>query len=161
MKVVPARQAEAAQGLENLLNDPDQRTLDAAVQGLSVWATKANAPAVARVLDDTNPFRRWKALKILARLKDDKSAEAIARCLTQRQDRTEAARALVALGPGAEKAVIPFLGNQDPLVRREALRVLAQVGTPASIPAIKQLGTLDRTLTRDAAAAVQLINARK
>lgn len=76
-------------------------------------------------------------------------------------DRPKAARALTAMGPLAEKAVVPLVGKGDPPTRMAACGVLAAVGTPESLPALEAAARdPDRNVARAAADAVLAIKGR-
>jgi hypothetical protein len=72
---------------------------------------------------------------------------------------------LIALGPGAEEAVVPLLKSPDGLVRRQACWVLAEIGTAKSVPSLEAVGgayvTVDPDFYRQTQAAVARMAARQ
>ena len=42
-------------------------------------------------------------------------------------------------GPEKREDVLPFLGNQDPTIRGDAIRILKEIGTQQSVPALQAL----------------------
>jgi hypothetical protein len=132
-----ARREEVAKALVALLTDPDMFTRKEVVQALGIWGTKDSVPSLLPLLEDTWVFTRWEAMTALGKLQDDRAAEPIAKRLATHQDRMHASKALQALGSKAEKAVIPYLKNEDWGIRLEACRILGAIGTKASKPALE------------------------
>jgi HEAT repeat protein len=138
MPVDNERRKEVAQALEALLEDTAPGGgPDLAAKALVVWATKDNVPALIKALDHQSAGVRHPALEALGKLKDERSVEPVARRLTQGADRTQAVKALQALGPPAEKEALKYLQAQDKAVRIAACHVLQEVGTKASVPALQ------------------------
>jgi predicted Zn finger-like uncharacterized protein len=153
------RRAEVARALEGLLDDPFIRV--PAIQALARWTTRESVPVLIRALESDDAIVAIEAGEILGKLKDERASVPLAKQLLKPAQSVWAANALIAMGPAAEKAVLPYLTNEDRMVRREVIRVLAEIGTPAAIPALKQAGTGDRITERQATRAIQRINSRK
>jgi hypothetical protein len=80
--------------------------------------------------------RKSEAL-VLASLHDPAAARVLAQGLTDCQARDVAGQALVALGPAAEDAVIPFLRSADERAQMAACWILAEIGTEKSLEPLK------------------------
>jgi HEAT repeat protein len=137
------RRAEVAGALEPLLVDRNATARVAGVQALEVWAGTENVPAILRLLD-SNPTGfegdecRKRSIDTLVRLKDPRAAAPVARNFKQHFEREWTRRSLIALGPAAEDAVIPYLEDEDWGVRVEACHTLKQIGTrPKALPALQ------------------------
>src|SRR5262249_31176260 len=100
--------------------------------------------------------------QILGELKDERGARIVALHLLNFFEREDAARALIAMGPVAEKHVISGLTNQDATVRKLVCSILAEVGTKASLAALKPVarGDRDQNVAGAALIAVNAITAR-
>jgi predicted Zn finger-like uncharacterized protein len=145
----------------------DRETRGAAARALGRQAEAGTLPderrgEVARALEDVlkeDDGPHEDALWALGRLKDEDSAEPLARCLEDFSDRRSAAEALRALGPAAEKAVARRLSHEDLGVRRAACAVLGDIGTPACVPAL-DAAAADPQTVRSANEAIRRITAR-
>jgi predicted Zn finger-like uncharacterized protein len=158
--VDPGRQDEVAKALEPLLTEPDANSRFAAMNGLKLWATADNVPALAKALDDGKldgvPADANKdAMAALGRLKDSRGAAPVARYMTNFFIREAAVDSLKQMGPVAEKAVLKYYFDKDGGVREKA-RVLVQgYGTKdnaiiaQAVDDVKQGG--HRDVRRDAA----------
>jgi HEAT repeat protein len=167
------RRAEVARALEPLLKDREGSARLAGMQALEVWASRENVPALIELLDsDPTGFDgdkcRKSAIDTLVKLKDPRAAAAIARNFKNPFEREWTRRSLIALGPAAETAVIPYLDDPDFGIKVEACHTLKQIGTKQrALPALQK--TLEGTKAMyggyasvaDAArAAIAAINAR-
>jgi hypothetical protein len=76
-------------------------------------------------------------LQLIGSLQDPAAAPALAEGLTQPQELDPAVKALVALGPGAEEAVAPYLQSTLRGTQFAACWVLGEIGTSKSLPAIE------------------------
>jgi predicted Zn finger-like uncharacterized protein len=151
--------------LEGLLNDLDKDVRLAALKGLSKWATKDNVPALITVLKDDDlgaKDLRKLAMETLGELKDERGAPVVAIRLLNFFDREDAARALIAMGPVAEKHVLPGLANQDVPLRKLVCSILAEVGTKTSLTPLKRVARTDpdQNVAGAALLAVNAITAR-
>lgn len=153
-------------GLESLLTDSDYNVRNAGLKALHKWATKDNVPALVEVVKDET-FTPWagearkQAMQILGELKDERGARIVALHLLNFFEREDAARALIAMGPVAEKHVVSGLTNQDATVRKLVCTILAEVGTKTSLAALKRTvrSDLDQTVAAVALVAVNAITA--
>lgn len=151
------RQAEVARSLDPLLNDHDAQVRLAGVKALQVWATRDNVPGLIQVLrtdDIVSTEAHRLALEILGRLKDDRAAGPVAARLPNIFERGYASRALVEIGPSAEKAVLAYAFHPDFATRQEARQVLRKYGTSDEVlvgQALEDLGASDRTRRKEAA----------
>jgi S1-C subfamily serine protease/HEAT repeat protein len=127
---------EVRKGLQGLLTSKDDATRIAGVQALAACDPKEAAPALAKLLDDQTPAVRQAVAKALKELKDPRSAEALAARLPV--EPLSVLDALKAMGPAAEKAVIPYLDDKyaGP-TRFWAFNVIGEIGTAASLPALE------------------------
>jgi hypothetical protein len=123
---VDDRRAEVAGAVEPVLRDPDPGCRSDAAKTLGFWGGKENTPALVKTLQDSTVWVRWAALDALAELRDPAAAEAVAARLPE--ERAKAGAALRAMGPGAEPAVLKYLGHSDVFVRAEACKVLEEIG---------------------------------
>ena len=155
------RRKEAAQALQEALANPFPTAKNAAAEALGVWGTADDVPALIAMLDDPDPGTRAAAMNALAALKDERGAVFVARRLGDFFDREKAAQALKAMGPVAEKPILPTLNGADAPTRVAACGVLAAVGTKECLPALEQAARgPDRNVALAAADAVRAIRAR-
>lgn len=164
--VDPARQAEVAKALQTLLTNPDRNLQLIAMKALVPWATADNVPAIIVVVqnDEFNPQAnemRHLGMDALARLKDERGVAPVAHGLISIHDRSNASKALQAMGPIAEKEVAKYLEDKDAGTQREACRILKAIGTQASIPALEAASkNRNRTTASSARDALNAIKAR-
>jgi hypothetical protein len=159
-----ARQAEIAKALQPLLADAAKNLQTAAMKALVPWATTDNVPAIIGVVQNdefslqTNEARHL-GMEALGRLKDERGVAPVAQRLSNIHDRSFASKALIAMGPMAEKEVARYLENKDAGIQREACRILKMIGTKASIPALeaasKNRNRMMANAAKDALNAVQ------
>jgi HEAT repeat protein len=127
-EVYPPCQAEVARGLEKLLNGRDELVAVESMRALVVWATAEQVPSLLKALDSTNAILRNWALSTLARLKEPRAVEPVAKMLTSFETRRQAAQALIEIGPSVEAEVRKYLTHSDRAVREEAARILNKIG---------------------------------
>jgi len=127
---------EVKRGLRDLLASPDAATRSAGALALATCDPKEAAPVLAKLLEDESPAVRHAVLSVMKDLKDPRVAEAVAARLPT--DSVPAGEALKAMGPAAEKAVIPYLGEKyaGP-TRFWTFFVIKEIGGAASIPALE------------------------
>jgi predicted Zn finger-like uncharacterized protein len=162
-KVDANRQKEVALGLDPLLTDGHAPARASAVKALVGWATADNVPSLLRLLqsDRRNIGNRDRALEILGNIRDERATAPVAALLTDFFSRGPASQCLIAMGPVAEKEVIPYLTSADGGVRREACKILGEIGTRKSLQPLDQAGRRDRGMTTDVRLAAQKILMRK
>jgi S1-C subfamily serine protease/HEAT repeat protein len=134
------RRAEVVSRLEWLLNDQSGDVRIAAIKGLARWSGKSAIPMLAKRLEGFDPGLHAAIIDVLAEMKSDEAAAAIAKRLPDVHDRGKATQTLKKLDAKvAEKAVLPLLANTDVFVRCEAVKVLADVGGRDSIAPLEKL----------------------
>lgn len=133
-----------AKALEPFLSDSHPFVRRDAFKALSRWGSKDNVPALLVFLaDNKSSLQRHEVIAFLGNLKDPRAAEPLARRLTNFSDSGHASKALQAIGPAAEDAVLPFLKDKDRRARDEAVRILAAIGTrEKSLPALTEAANL-------------------
>jgi HEAT repeat protein len=164
---VEASRKAVGSALETLLTDMDYNVRNAGLKALRKWATKDSVPALIEVVKD-DTFTPWAgearklAMQTLGELKDERGAPIMALHLLNFFEREDAARALIAMGPVAEKHVLAGLTNQDAVVRKLVCSILAEVGTKASLTPLKRVARADpdQNVAGAALIAVKAINAR-
>jgi HEAT repeats len=156
------RRAEVARALEQATTSWDVFTRQHAATALAKWATPDSVPALIKLLSDHIPGCRAEAMNGLAALKDERGAAAVAQRLTDYADRAPAQKALEAMGPAAEKPVLPLLTHTDRLVRHDACNVLKAIGTKESVPGLEKVvqQDKDRQVKQAAQDALKAIQAR-
>ncbi len=119
--VDPARQDEVARALETPLGDVDGDTRAAAATALASWATKENVPALIVEMDRKESSTFEPCVIALTRLADEKTAAAVAAHLPDGGDNRQiVAKALLAMGAVAQKAVAAYVNYPDADVRQKA-----------------------------------------
>jgi hypothetical protein len=160
-----ASRAKVSDALNAPLLDPHSDIRDAALDAVGVWGSQDNTVALLKLLGGP-PAQDAHVIDLLASLRDPKTAPALAQGLTHEGERGAVGRALVAIGPAAEPAVIPFLQGADTPARIEACRVLAEIGTTASVQPLQEAeynlppGQPGYVLLAEAQLAIQKITAR-
>jgi len=103
------------------------------------WAGQDNVPSLIRLVEDPN-LPHWSVRKTglvmqtLGNLQDKRSADVLARKLSDPQLHDQAVDALKLLGPGAERVVLDYLFSDDPATRQRAGELLATYETrPATV----------------------------
>ncbi len=130
------------------------------MRALGRWGTAEEVPLLIQMLADNDINTRNEALQALGKLKDERAAAPMVRCLLDLQTQYHAEQALKAMGPVAEKEVLAMLKQnkktQDKII---AIRILAEIGTEQSVPDLEaasqsvELQSVSRT-------ALAAINAR-
>jgi HEAT repeat protein len=139
-----ASRAKVAPALNAALLDPDPGVRDDALNAARVWASKANTAILLTLLAK---FRTGGAacdprvLDILGSLQDPAAAPALAAGLTRPRELDAAVKALIALGPAAEEAVLPYLQSTDRGAQYAACWVLGEIGTRKSLAPLETAGT--------------------
>jgi S1-C subfamily serine protease len=147
------RPKDVAAAVRGVLSDEDPATRTAAAKVLAAADRKEAAPALAKLVDDQDAGARGAVLKLLRELKDPRAAEAVAARLPT--EPLAVMDVLKAMGPGAEKAVMPFLDDKyaGP-TRFWALNILKDIGTGASLPALRAIQGPDTLHANGVIAAV-------
>jgi predicted Zn finger-like uncharacterized protein len=151
MKVDAAQQEKVARALETATSDTsDKGAQELALKALGVWGTKANGPALVKIIGDKDKqpaHVRHAAMDLLARWKDEEAIKAIALNIgPDKGDREAAAKALIAMGPELgnkiEAVVSAGLTSPDKAIVLECVKVIGAVGTRASVAELNRLGQL-------------------
>jgi HEAT repeat protein len=169
LKADEQNRLKLSRALNSVLEDRDNGVREDALHAVKVWGSRENTRTLLRLLEgnaeEKKPFgRSGYIVEILGVLKDPEAAPALARGLANVFERGHVIKALKSMGPGAEKAVIPYLHAEDRAVREEACRILAAIGTRQSLAALKaaaQQFRQDVFFLREVQAATRQISARK
>jgi hypothetical protein len=139
-KPTEARRAEVAKALEQLLaaETTDVFNRKGLIDALGTWGTKDTVTVLIPLVADANIIVRHGAIDALAKLKDERAAEPLAKRLPEFIDRTKASQALQALGSKAEKAVHPYLKNDDVNLKLAVCQLLQTIGTKESKTALEE-----------------------
>ena len=138
----------------------------AAIGALGVWTSDDDLPLLIELLDHPDSTARNSVLAFLGRFKDERAAQAAAKCWKDRVTRGAAGAALREMGPAAEKQVLLLLNENDQGLKgndkgfkTEVIRLLKDIGTQQSIPALQEVAAGKNVLlgrqARDAVAAIQ------
>ena len=131
------RQEQIARELAERANSPDFFTRQAVIKAIAVWATPKELPVLINALNDDHPAIREAALKGIGRFRDERAVSPVLRCFEDFFTRGPAEKALIEMGPMAEKGVLALLGRQG--MNEAVVRVLGQIGTQQSVPALEAL----------------------
>ena len=106
-KAIPttARRAEVAKVLEPILADADGWVCGYCIQAIAVWGSKANTPALVKLLTVSNPWNRSDAMRPWPSCKTRPRRAPLAKRLLELGDRGTASKALQDLAPGAASRV--------------------------------------------------------
>jgi HEAT repeat protein len=127
---------KVASALQAEMLDSNIFARGAVVKALSVWGTDKNVPGMIELLSHKDIFIRGAAMEVLGALKNERGARAVATKLESGFDRGGAAKSLKAMGPVAEKPVLPYTRSSDAAVRAEACNVLKEIGGSGSVKAL-------------------------
>jgi HEAT repeat protein len=139
-----ASRAKVSPALNAALLDPDPGVRDDALNAARVWASKANTATLLTLLAKLRTGGAAcdpRVIEILGALQEPTAAPALAAGLTRPPELDAAVRALVALGPAAEEAVLPYLQSTDPGAQYAACWVLGEIGTRKSLAPLETAGT--------------------
>lgn len=129
---LPDRRVEVAKVLEALVTEKEFWLRQAALRALTVWAGPENVAGLVTALtnDDLNtPWHRHDHRPVQGSGGCTRAGDAAA--LPGRG--ADASAALKAIGPAAEKAVIPYLTHKDAWAATEACHILKEIGTAESV----------------------------
>jgi HEAT repeat protein len=131
-----ASRPRVSQALNSPLLDADPAVRADALAAVHIWGTKENTTTLLTALakfPGNGSGRDPCILDALPSLQDPAAAPTLAEGLTQPQEVGPAVKALTAMGPAAEKAVIPYLESTSPTGRYAACWVLTEIGTQKSL----------------------------
>jgi hypothetical protein len=110
-----------------------------AAWAMKVWSTPENVPALLTVLTtDKSSVIRVAAIEAIARHRPPSAIEPLAQQLSDASVRAAADKALKAIGPAAEDAVLKRIEGEDAWTRVEVCDILGAIGTKKSIPALEK-----------------------
>ena len=142
-KEPPQADAEIGRQIAPHLASDDLFLRQFSAEALEKWATPAEVPALVAALSDKHIFTVHAALRALGRLQDPTSVPLIVAKMSELGVRNQAAAALKAVGPAAEKDVLVLLANEDWVLRMEACNILAEIGTQLSAKQLADASTGD------------------
>jgi HEAT repeat protein len=124
------------------------------------WDGKKAVAILAKRLEGFDPGFHAAVMDVLAELKGDDVALAIARRVPDAFDRGKATQILKTMDPAvAEKAILTLLADTNVFVRCEAIRVLTDVGGASSIGPLEKLASENNVfysgLAKQALAAIK------
>ena len=143
----PVNDADRAYALVILaffMEDSDIREKEEVFKLFKKWAgTQAQKEKVGLHAEELlkHHSTRKDAIRWFGENKVISASKEVARVLRDRDDdeRNDAAMSLIAMGPQAEPAVIPYLDNLESRTRHLAIEVLARIGTRDCMPALRKL----------------------
>jgi len=105
------------------------------------WATRDNYPWLSNMARNEEftvwgNARRHRSMEVLGKLKEERAVEDIARNLESIHHRDPAYRALLVMGPVAEKKLQPLLLDPNAALRHHVARLLGDIGTRESLSAL-------------------------
>ncbi|MCU0784754.1 MAG: HEAT repeat domain-containing protein [Verrucomicrobia bacterium] len=163
--------AELISLMAGLAGDRDDTVRSAALTLLANHGAHDHVPLLVKALGTTDSGLRSTIIRGLGRLKDKRSAEALAELVAtgpgeqlqyNSSRNTEAADALARIGPVAEPAVLALLKEKSNQTRWQACGILKQIGTKKSLPGLKELTLVpSKELGETAADACRAIQARE
>jgi hypothetical protein len=161
-----ANRARVSAVLNGPLLDTDPAVVGGALDALRVWGSRENTANLLTLLarGRTRGVRDSRVIEILGSLKDLAVAPTLAEGLTRPEELDAVVKGLVALGPGAEDAVLPYLQSASRGARFAACWVLGEIGTSKSLPPLRAAGDKcygDDELFRQTLMASEKIAGRK
>jgi HEAT repeat protein len=131
------KKADLLKLAEKLKDDADPATRQQAIHVLAKYATKDQVPALLKLMEGKADGQRAQVIAALGRLKEEKAAPLIVKCLGEPTEHAVADKALTEIGSASEKPLLEELkGNDKAFSRISCVRVLAKVGTKESVPAL-------------------------
>jgi hypothetical protein len=137
-----------------------------AIKTLGFWGNKETVPDLLRLLEHNDHGVVNAAIGSLARLKDERAIEPIAKAHLNFFARKDAAEALEKFGGAAEPAVLKTLAQAELFTKKEVCTLLGKIGTTKSIPALTAItrstdNSIKFHVSGAARAAIDAINSRK
>jgi hypothetical protein len=162
VKVDESRKTEVLDVLGAVLDDGQMHFKGDAFKLFKKWAaTKEDRERIGKYMEGLLADLGLKkdVIKYVAENKIASAAPELAKLLKDGFERLEVARALIAIGPEAGQATLPFVTDLDPQVRKMAIEVLAQIGTKECIPELQKVQG-DRMVGIAARQAIKVIQGR-
>jgi len=136
----PARREEVAELLDPLLTAENSSVRRSAQEAVKVWGTQKNVPTLLGLIDGRDNSDRWIAMEALGKIGgSQEAASKLASLMLDSRESPRARRALEDMGPLAEDAVWPIVGNGDNQVHSHACQVLGKIGTSKTLVKLKAL----------------------
>ena len=164
--VDPAKQAQVARALENLLDDKDDfidNVPDAAAKALGVWGDKDSVPKLIAAMQKQRSSCWQSCLDSLVMLKDERLVPLLLVSVNNPIHKAEVIRALNQLGPLVETSLDNIVADATApaAYRIQACRYLADpaIGTAKSIPVL-QTAAMDPALKNVAAGVLAIVKKR-
>ncbi len=158
----PEAKKKVARAFKALAEDNDTFDRQKAVRGLVKWAGTYSVPILLKMLNSGNPFDEEAVLRALAELKDARGASALAKRLKDFRLKEVARDGLVAMGSGAEDAVLALANTDDADLYNTVIALLGDVGTEKCLDVLRQAQTSrDRKVRFASMAAVAKVNRRR
>jgi predicted Zn finger-like uncharacterized protein len=157
------RRAEVLKAIDPLLKGRNLGNFHMALDIFDVWGTKEDLPQLLEAFGNPKLLDHSRLFESLARFKDPRAIDTLAKRMENLYDREKAAEALKSYGAQAEKPVAERLDNSEFRVRQLACEVLKVIGTKQSIPALEALAKKsgrDRVTQKSANDAIKAINDR-
>ena len=134
----PEAKKKVARAFKALAEDNDTFDRQKAVRGLVKWAGTYSVPILLKMLNSGNPFDEEAVLRALAELKDARGAPALAKRLKDFRLKEVARDGLVAMGSGAEDAVLALANTDDADLYNTVIALLGDVGTEKCLDVLRQ-----------------------
>jgi hypothetical protein len=139
---------------------------DDCAKALAVWAGPEDVPVLIDALKNDSGSVKQSALEAIARLKAADAADAVAGLIIVGHEQNKAKATLIAIGPGAEPAVLTLLNEDNKQMKIDALKILAKIGTSAGLPAVEKIASeatkaKDRGMAKEAEDAAKEMRKRK
>jgi predicted Zn finger-like uncharacterized protein len=148
LDVPPDRVSEVVAAVLPRLNPADVFACKDALTVLSRWPSLDALPAIERCLADQSV--RFDAAKALGAYTDPQAAGALARAMESDPFKSVDA-GLIAMGPGAEAAVLSQLQSPEFTIRTRACEILGQIGTHETLRTMQGLPADSNGIVRMAA----------
>jgi HEAT repeat protein len=155
--------AEVAKVLIVYAEDNDSTVRGLACNALRTWATTEQAEKLMVLMNTGKPAQAKGAVVALGNIQHEPAIPSLIRFVDTGEHKDLPVKALVAMGPKAEKAVIALLTKPGAKANavKECCNILLQIGTPASLPALKDAAkSKDRNVSNPAQAAVEAVEGR-
>jgi HEAT repeat protein len=131
------KKADLLKLAERLKDDADLGTRQQAINVLAKYATKDQVPVLLKLMEGKADGQRANVIVALGRLKEEKAAPLIVKCLGEPTEHAVAVKALTDIGSASEKPLLEELkSSKKDFTRISCVRVLEKVGTKESISAL-------------------------
>jgi HEAT repeat protein len=133
----PKRRQEVARALADVLDHEETFVLVAALEALAVWHSPESAPKVIEMTKHESSQVRGAAIEVLANVKTKQAIEAILDCFPR--DRSDARKALRAIGTPAEDAILRRVDSKPYRDISEIYKLLGEIGSPKCVKKLKEV----------------------